>query len=89
MRRVVRGLRRARAQLAAYLEPREHGATSPVSHIREAIAHLHASADALATVFAVDLARVHQARLEALLGAPLPASLVGEGKEGRTMARKG
>ena len=67
----------------------EHGATSPVSHIREAIAHLHASADALATVFAVDLARVHQARLEALLGAPLPASLVGEGKEGRTMARKG
>ena len=85
---VVLGLSRASAQLASYLEPREHGATSPISHIREAIAHLHASAEALAIVFAVDLARVHQARLEALLGAPLPASLVGEGKEGRTMARK-
>ena len=80
MRRVVRGLRRASAQLAASLEPREHGATSPISHIRGAIEHLHASAEALAAVFAVDLARGHQARLEALLGAPLPASLVEEGK---------
>jgi hypothetical protein len=78
--RVVLGLSRASAQLAAYLEPREHGAASPVSHIREAIEALHASAEALATVFAVDLARAHQARLEALLGAPLPASLVAEGK---------
>jgi hypothetical protein len=41
---------------------------------------LHASAEALAAVFAVDLARGHQARLEALLGAPLPTSLVEEGK---------
>ena len=79
--RVVLGLSRANAQLAAYLEPREHGAASPVSHIREAIEDLHASAEALAAVFAVDLARAHQARLEALLGAPLPASLVGEGKQ--------
>ena len=31
---VVLGLSRASAQLAAYLEPREHGAASPVSHIR-------------------------------------------------------
>ena len=78
--RVVLGLSRASAQLAAYLEPREHGAASPVIHIQEAIEHLHASAGALATAFAVDLARAHQARLEALLGAPLPASLVQEGK---------
>jgi hypothetical protein len=78
--RVVLGLSRASAQLAAYLEPREHGAASPVSHIREAIEDLHASAEALAAVFAVDLVRAHQARLEALLGAPLPASLVEEGK---------
>jgi hypothetical protein len=77
---VVLSLSRASAQLAAYLEPREHGAASPVSHIREAIADLQASAEALAAVFAVDLARAHQARLEALLGAPLPASLVEEGK---------
>ena len=78
--RVVLGLSRASAQLAAYLEPREHGAASPVSHIRAAIADLQASAATLAAVFAVDLARAHQARLEALLGAPLPASLVGEGQ---------
>jgi len=77
---VVLDLSRASAQLAAYLEPREHGASSPVSHIRAAIADLQASAAALAVVFAVDLARVHQARLEALLGAPLPASLVAEGQ---------
>jgi len=76
--RVVLSLSRASAQLAAYLEPREHGAASPVIHIQEAIEHLHVSAVALATAFAVDLARAHQARLEALLGAPLPTSLVGE-----------
>jgi len=80
---VVLGLSRASAQLAAYLEPREHGVASPVSHIREAIAHLQASAEALAALFAVDLARAHRARLEALLGAPLPASLVEERGEGR------
>ena len=80
---VVLELSRASAQLAAYLEPREHGVASPVSHIRAAIEHLHASAEALAAVFAVDLARTHQARLEALLGAPLPASLVEERGEGR------
>ncbi|HET8645006.1 MAG TPA: hypothetical protein VFO85_05930 [Vicinamibacteria bacterium] len=79
---VVLGLSRASAQLASYLEPREHGAGSPVSHIREAIADLHASAEALAALFAVELARAHQARLEALLGAPLPVSLVeGRGEE--------
>jgi len=81
--RVVLGLSRASAWLAAYLEPREHGAASPVSHIREAIADLYASAEALATWFAIDLARAHRARLEALLGAPLPASLVEERGEGR------
>jgi len=81
--RVVLSLSRASAQLAAYLEPREHGAASPVSHIHEAVADLQASAEALAAVFAVDLARAHQARLEALLGAPLPASLVEERGEGR------
>ncbi len=58
---VVLGLSRASAQPAAYLEPREHGATSPVSHIREAIADVHASAEALAAAFAVGLARVHRA----------------------------
>jgi hypothetical protein len=80
---VVLGLSRASAQLAAYLEPREHGMPSPVSHIREAIEHLHTSAEALAAVFAVDLRCAHRARLEALLGAPLPASLVEEREEGR------
>jgi hypothetical protein len=80
---VVLGLSRASAQLAAYLEPREHGAVSPISHIQEAIAHLHASAEALATMFAIDLAHAHQARLEALLGTPLPVSLVEERGEGR------
>jgi hypothetical protein len=74
--RVVISLSRASAQLAAYIEPREHGAMSPASHIQEAIQDLHDSAEALATYFAVDLASAHQARLEALLGAPLPASLV-------------
>ena len=66
--RVVLGLSRASAQLAAYLEPREHSAASPVSHIRAAIADVQASAAALAAMFAVDMARAHQARLEALLG---------------------
>ena len=80
---VVFGLSRASAQLAAYLEPREHGVASPVSHIQEAIAALHASAEVLAAAFAIDLARAHQARLEALLGAPFPVSLVkGRGEEG-------
>jgi hypothetical protein len=86
--RVMLGLSRASAQLAAYLEPREHGATSPVSHIREAIADLHASAKVLAAAFAVDLACAHRVRLEALLGAPLPVSLVEEGKEDRAMERR-
>jgi len=58
---------------------------SPVSYIREAIAALHASAEALAALFAIDLACAHRTRLEALLGAPLPAPLVEEGKEGRSM----
>src|SRR3989442_9224882 len=58
---VVLGLSRASAQPAAYLEPREHGATSSVSHIREAIADVHASAGALAAAFAVGLACVHRA----------------------------
>jgi hypothetical protein len=78
--RVVLGLSRASAQLATYLEPREHGAVSPISHIREAIEDLHASAEALAAAFAVDLAHAHRARLEALLGASLPVSLVEEGE---------
>ena len=67
------GLSRASAQLAAYLEPREHGAASPVSHIRAAIEDLQASAAVLAAVFAVDLARAHQARLEALASMGLSA----------------
>jgi hypothetical protein len=81
--RVVLDLSRASAQLATYLEPREHGEASPVSHICEAIEHLHASAAALAALFAVDLARAHRVRLEALLGAPLPVSLVEEGEDSR------
>src|SRR5437879_302046 len=81
--RVVFGLSRASARLAAYLEPREHGAVSPASHIHEAIADLHTSATALAAAFAVDLAGAHRARLEALLGAPLPPALVAEGADGR------
>ena len=79
--RVVMSLGRASAQLAAYIEPREHGAMSPASSIQEAIQDLHDSAEALATYFAVDLASAHQARLEALLGAPLPASLVERERE--------
>ena len=81
--RVVLGLSQASAQLAAYLEPREHGVSSPPSLIGEAIASLHTSAEALAAVFAVDLRHTHQARLEALLDAPLPASLVEEREEWR------
>src|SRR5215471_4470749 len=73
---VVMLLSRASAQLAAYIEPREHGEASPTSHIREAIQNLHASAEALAAYFTVDLVRAHQSRLEALLAAPLPASVV-------------
>jgi hypothetical protein len=80
--RVVLSLSRASAQLAAYIEPREHGAMSPASDIQEAIQDLHDSAEALATYFAVDLASAHQARLEALLGAPLPTSLVERGRQG-------
>jgi hypothetical protein len=80
---VVLDLSRASAQLAAYLEPRKHGVASPISHIQEAIEYLHASAEALATSFTVDLSHAHRARLEALLGAPLPASLLEEGAEDR------
>jgi hypothetical protein len=79
--RVVISLSRASAQLATYIEPREHGEISPPSHIQEAIQNLHDSAEVLATYFAVDLASAHQARLEALLGAPLPASLVEPGRQ--------
>jgi hypothetical protein len=79
--RVVMSLSRASAQLAAYIEPREHGTMSPVSSIHGAIQELHASAEALAAYFAVDLASAHRARLEALLGAPLPAPLVERGRE--------
>jgi hypothetical protein len=57
-------------------------------HIKEAIEHLHASAVALATAFAVDLVCAHRARLEALLGAPLPAALVEEGKADHAMERR-
>jgi hypothetical protein len=79
--RVVIALGRASAQLAAYIEPREHGTMSPAVYIQEAIQDLHDSAEALATYFAVDLASAHQARLEALLGAPLPASVVERERE--------
>ena len=79
--RVVISLSRASAQLAAYIEPREHGTMSPASSFQEAIQELHDSAEVLATYFAVDLASAHQARLEALLGAPLPASLVERERE--------
>jgi hypothetical protein len=79
--RVVISLSRASARLAAYVEPREHGVMSPASYIQEAIQDLHDSADALATYFAVDLAKAHRARLEALLGASLPASLIEHGSE--------
>ena len=88
MLRVVLGLSRASAQLAAYLEPREHGVASSVSHIQEAIAHLHTSAEVLAAVFAVDLVCAHRARLEALLGAPLPASLIEQGQAVRATERR-
>ena len=81
--RVVISLSRASAQLAAYIEPREHGEMSPASSIQGAIQDLHDSAETLAAYFAVDVASAHRARLEALLGAPLPASLVERGREGR------
>jgi hypothetical protein len=79
--RVVVALGRASAKLAAYIEPREHGAVSPASFIQGAVQELHDSAETLAAYFAVDPARAHQTRLEALLGAPLPASLVEPGSE--------
>jgi hypothetical protein len=81
--RVVLSRSRASAQLAASLEPREHGAASPVSHMHEAIEHLHASAAVLATLSEVALARAHQARLEALLGTSLPVSLIEEREKER------
>jgi hypothetical protein len=73
---VAMSLGRASARLAAYIEPREHGMTSPTAWILEAIQDLHDSAEALGTHFGVDLARAHQARLEELLGGPLPSSLL-------------
>ena len=73
---VVFCLSGASAELAAYLEPREHGVSSSTSHISEAIEKLHAGATTLATFFGVDLAHAHRARLEALLGAVLPTSFV-------------
>jgi hypothetical protein len=73
---VVLRLSRASAKLAAYLEPREHGEPSPASLLSEAFENLHGSAVVLATAFEVDLSGVHRARLEALLGVSLPASLV-------------
>jgi hypothetical protein len=79
--RVALSLSRASAQLAAYIEPREHGVMSPAASLQEAIQDLHDSAEALATYFAVDLASAHQARLEALLGAPLPAALIERGRD--------
>jgi hypothetical protein len=72
----VLSLSRASAHLAAYIEPREHGEMSPASHIQVAIQELHDSAEALATYFAINVAAAHQVRLEALLRAPLPTSLV-------------
>ena len=80
---VIMLLSRASAQLAAYIEPREHGEASPTSHICEAIQNLHASAEALAAYFTVDLVRAHQSRLEALLAAPLPAAVVAGDEAGR------
>ncbi len=79
---VVIALSRASAQLAAYIEPREHGTAAPASLVCEAIQDLHDSAETLAAYFAVDLARAHQARLQALLGTPLPTALVEGGGEG-------
>jgi hypothetical protein len=76
--RVVLCLSRASAKLAAYLEPREHGESSPDSHLSDAIENLHASAVVLATAFGVDLPVAHRARLEALLGGSLPTSLTQE-----------
>jgi len=73
---VLASLSRASARLAAYIEPREHGVASPLSHIRGAMQDLHESAEALAAYFLVDLTRAHQTRLEALLGAALPPFLV-------------
>lgn len=73
---VVHALALASAQLAAYIEPREHGVASPTTHICEAVQHLHASAEALAATFAVDLPTAHRARLEALLGTPLPDAII-------------
>ena len=80
--RVMVALSRASAKLAAYIEPREHGTASPASLVRGAIQDLHDSAETLAAYCAVDLARAHQTRLEALLGTPLPASLVEGGGKG-------
>ena len=71
---VALDLSRASAALAIYLEPREHGESSCASHLIRAIEQLHSSAVALAAWFGVDLAQVHQARLEALLDAAISAS---------------
>jgi hypothetical protein len=49
---------------------------------------LHTCAEALAAAFVVDLARAHRARLEALLGTPLPASLIEQGQAGRATERR-
>src|SRR5262245_1162521 len=48
---VAIALSRASAQLATYIEPREHGEMSPAASIQEAIQDLHESAEALAVYF--------------------------------------
>src|SRR5262249_55303696 len=80
--RVVLCLSRASAQRAAYLDPREAGASSSPAHIWAAIEALHPSAEGLAAASPVAPPRAPRARLEALLGAPLPATLVPQGQDG-------
>jgi hypothetical protein len=83
---VVLALSRASASLAAYIEPREHGTAIPASLIGRAVQDLHDSAETLAAYFVVDSTQAHQARLEALLGAPLPVALVEGGGPSRLFA---
>ena len=81
--RVTLGLSRASAALATYLEPREHGASSCASHLIRAIEQLHACATTLAAWFRDYLAHLHLARLEALLGASIPALSTDQGDADR------
>ena len=65
----------ANANLATYIERREHGATAEENQLKQAALYLDESASGLAWMHKVDLDEVHLARLAENLGRPLPIEL--------------